>query len=459
MTDGHGSIRARGSRFRGWLLSLGAGLLAATAGCRTTNAATAEAPQLHQIAPRDPAAEVLDGFRRGVDQRKAAGASMRGEDVASFIEERGTVGDPAAARAAFDAWSRALETRAPGPSLRMVERTLARLQARLEGTIAARGVTLRPGQLTFAAVATGNSYPSVLLVPAAERRLVLVDDRLFDTVYAVVSAAPGTGLEGIPSGCEPVVDALRSQSLVRPRFSVNLRYAVGAARTGRYDLAPRNAAATIALVRSAQLFLMAHEYAHVLLGHVPAAGIARAVTASNAAQNRAIELVFGWDQQVAADALAFELVQETVRREGTESDHALARFGPEVMLFTMGLLDEARAIFVGEKAPAASGEIVEASLLRPSAQAPVVAAALPLDGTGPGAPLWARRTALRETMRRWDRVAESTPSWDAAAFVERTDACIFATISGGLAGVGENRRSIVRAIEAVRRTRAEARRD
>ena len=65
MTDGHGSIRARGSRFRGWLLSLGAGLLAATAGCRTTNAATAEAPQLHQIAPRDPAVRCSMAFGAG----------------------------------------------------------------------------------------------------------------------------------------------------------------------------------------------------------------------------------------------------------------------------------------------------------------------------------------------------------------------------------------------------------
>jgi hypothetical protein len=215
----------------------------------------------------------------------------------------------------------------------------------------------------------------------------------------------------------------------------------------------------MALVRSAELFLMAHEYAHVLLGHVPVAGVARGVAGSKAEQKRAVELVHGWEQQIAADALAFELVQETVRRDGTQADQALARFGPEVMLFTMGLLDEARAVFAGEKAPSTSGELVERSLLHPPAQAPVVAAALPLVGTQSGAPLWARRSALRELMRRWDRGAPDEYGWDAAALVERTDACLFATLSSGLAGVGENRRSIERTLEAARRTQAETRRD
>jgi hypothetical protein len=234
-TDGHAGTRARGNRFRAWHLSLGAGLLLAVApDCRTTDAAAARAPQSNQIGPRDPAAELLDDLRREVDRREATavGGNMRGEDVASFVEERGTFGDPAAARAAFDAWSRALEAR-PGSSPRMIERTLSRLQARLERTIAARGGAPRPGLIAFAAIPTGNSHPSVLLVPTAERRLVLFDDRLFDTVYAAVSAALATGMEAVPPGCEPVIDVLRSQPGVRPRFSVNVRYAVGASRSGR----------------------------------------------------------------------------------------------------------------------------------------------------------------------------------------------------------------------------------
>jgi hypothetical protein len=283
---------------------------------------------------------------------------MPGEDVASFVEEHGADADPATAREALDAWRR--------DGRGTLVQGIARLQARLERTIADRGLTLRPGIVRFAAARTASVRPWVVSAPSGTA-VVLLDDRLFGAIYPLVSAAYDTGLDHVPAGCDAVVDALRSQTMVRPRFSAALRYWVGLARKGRFDLAPRNPETILALVRSAELFLLAHEYAHLILGHTPVASLERTVTETSGGPLRAVEPVYERDEQLAASALAFELVQETVRRDGTPVDSALARDGPEIVIFTTGLLDKARAVFAGEEAPLTSGELGPA---RSSTRAP-----------------------------------------------------------------------------------------
>ncbi len=66
--------------------------------------------------------------------------------------------------------------------------------------------------------------------------------------------------------------------------------------------------------------------------------------------------------------------------------------------------------------------------------------------------MWTRIANVRELARHAG--GADAPGPDLAALVERTDACIFASVSAGLAGAGENRRAIARTIDARRQAHA-----
>jgi hypothetical protein len=391
------------------------------------------------VALADPALSLLESLRAAsAPTPSLAGSAIRGEEVACFLEDRAASGAPID-RSTFDAWRR---SQGSEPALgtakeALGDRTIARLQARLERTLLERGARIPAHRIAFGTVRTGRASPSAFAVPGADARLVVLDDRLFDMVYAVVSAAFDAGPYQGGSAClarTPAALNDDSTVLARPRFSVTLRHFAGVAASGRYDVAPAQATSILALVRVAELFALGHEYAHVLLGHGASATAGTLATAGGAPT---VELSYATDQELAADALAFRIVQETIARDGTDAEKAMAPFGPDVMLHVIDLLETARAVFDGRALPTAPTSL-------PPRLWPPGSGASDAFGDSLAAgepPLTVRRVAMRQQVHAV-ATGSSASSPDAAAFVGQTTACLFGSVSPGLASAGERRRAL-----------------
>jgi hypothetical protein len=378
----------------------------------------------------DAVAALLAELRPEAESSKYDAAAMRGEHVASFVEARSKAGGPVADRAAFEAWrADAINDAAAQANGRDVlwERTVSRFQRQLERTFADRGMPWPGERLAFGALVTGNALPVLLEIPRTGTRVVVFDERLFDLVYAIVSAAFSGRPDGVATSCDTLLSTLPSPA--RPRFGWAMRMFVRGKHDGRYDLAPARPVELMALVRAAELFAIAHEYAHVALDHAPARGGADIVEQRLNVPVSTAVLRYSSSQELAADALAFDLVQQTIRTSGSEPEKALAPFGPEVMMFVAEILERARAVYDGDALVASDASVEPSTSL---------------------ALLTARRAALHDAARLARRSAPDTASWEAASLVERTASCILSSVSPGLAIAGANGRYVDKTIGEAR---------
>lgn len=180
-----------------------------------------------------------------------------------------------------------------------------------------------------------------------ECRVVAINEDLFDAVYWIIRDLVLT-LDWSRQGGRPsrydrnyVVQRIPDPDIQR-RFAEALSWYLGHQNKpiASYPIEPRQLRLAITLVTSMEMFALAHEYAHVLLGH----------------KFDVQEVDYSWLQEITADELGFMLML-AAQRKGTDKREKLMGFwGAELMLDVMNILETSQKIVSTGKIPPAPME-------------------------------------------------------------------------------------------------------
>jgi hypothetical protein len=206
---------------------------------------------------------------------------------------------------------------------------------------------------------TGQVNAKTVLVPQSGDHLVLFEWQMFLFALlfskAICRAMPMEGRDGgflLFSVDEAKVrQRIDEDPSIAHRFiDLIVAYAVTGlpGRAKSYLVEPQYAGPSDLLRRSMELFVLAHEYGHVGLGHLSAAARAEEANLSGAEV-----IAYSWQQEREADAVGLNLMLRAMMRSGM--DAALSYWGADAYFSAIDVMRNAVAVLrTGTEAPAAS---------------------------------------------------------------------------------------------------------
>ncbi len=382
------------------------------------------------LSDSDPTYAVLEGFQKREYGRETTRRSrvISQEQLVQMEElmrtSSGGPDSPAAgsvdgSRAEYEAFRRethgqhirevrelVLPTRYENPLWYLHVQTLTQ---RIESTLQATGNAPRH-RVIFGTSPTRTVGAQVLAVPGSSDHVAIFHEDLFHATYLLMKVLVQT-LDWRETRTSYERDRIKERVKdpdVQRRFREAMAwYAKPAGSPSFYVLEPNQTRLANVLTRGMELFVIAHEYAHVLLGHTRRG-------------DSVADQLWSWRQEIAADSLACEIVLATAQHSGSDFENGFALWGPELMLAGLDILERVDAFTRTGTAPVALSadparmETVGRALkCLEDMESPECVSLDQRASIGTHPPLALRRALVRETMRRFPRnAAVMKDEWD-----------------------------------------------
>lgn len=185
-------------------------------------------------------------------------------------------------------------------------------------------------RIIFGTIPTSSVNAATLKVPGSTDILVLFNEDLFNASYVLTKVLIQT-FSWQEHSLSYKRDHVRQQAKdpkINQEFrKIMLWYLNTSSRpTEFYPLEPGQMKMTIVLTRSMEIFALAHEYSHAILGHL--------IRDEKKYANN-------WVQEIQADNLGFLLMFSTLMDSGDQEERAFGRWGALLMLNAMDIFERA----------------------------------------------------------------------------------------------------------------------
>lgn len=219
---------------------------------------------------------------------------------------------------------RALAKRTADRSERSIDRTLSKMysgmQEDIEKTAAARieGMDLERRRPLIGHLRTGQVNAVSMRVPGRSGAyLVLFASKLSKAVAWAIPHGPAdtNGMMTFPMSVRAVTERIEADPEVADRFAdIVVTYAVTGSlnQAGHHLMPPGYFNLASMLTNSLEYFVLGHEYAHVLLGHLDTTAASKGVLSATEAE----ALAYSWQQELDADGLGMILSINTCIEHG-----------------------------------------------------------------------------------------------------------------------------------------------
>ena len=216
---------------------------------------------------------------------------------------------------------------------------------------------------TIGTLPTGSVNASILLAKDfSKETVILLDDGIFpfanQLVKAIVGCMPvrysshdnGAFLSLEVEDLLSHIETIMREELIREHRHPLVRFGAlvssyvygGDPRlTEQYFLDPRLMRITTSIRDAFELFVLGHEYAHSILGHLPSSGQSNMIPAL-ADVGGVSSVGYAWKQELEADALGFEISVAALVGKGVSLQ--LAGLGPLLFFKSIDVIEEAVAI-------------------------------------------------------------------------------------------------------------------
>lgn len=200
-------------------------------------------------------------------------------------------------------------------------------------------------RILFGTIPTTSVNASTIMVPGSTDRIVLFNEDLFDATYSLTKVLIQTldwKETSLSYKKEKVHKKVKDPEVNKRFLEIMLWYLKMSSNSslGSYFLEPGQMKMAIVLTRSMELFALAHEYAHIILGHSP---------------RNDKEFAYNWLQEFDADDLGFQLMFMTIMDSGVKEEKAFGRWGALLMLGIMDIFERATITATTGKIPPAPG--------------------------------------------------------------------------------------------------------
>lgn len=220
--------------------------------------------------------------------------------------------------------------------------TLLEMADAIESTVAlVRPLGVKP---LLGTLPSGEINARAVYLRSTREHLVLFEHGLFAFAFEISKLLASTFPPLAPAGARVRFAAAPNPAVADPdligRFVEILKaYVVhgNPARVPHAFFDPSKMTAAMLLLRSMEMFILAHEYAHIFMGHltdeVPAAG------------SGIDEVDWNWDQELEADEVGFSLMARTLQDQGVPLP--LCYWGTEAFFGSMAILEKCRSLLQG----------------------------------------------------------------------------------------------------------------
>jgi hypothetical protein len=238
-----------------------------------------------------------------------------------------------------------------------LEPILESLNSRLRKAIESSNLRPIPDPV-FGVVMTGQINARTFSVPGSDTPVIAFDSQLFSLLNvfskAITFAIPLSEDAGPGISFALNREAIRArvageaQVLNRFREAIALHTIAGRSLAVPANFLPKAHTYLHALLLDGmELFVLAHEYAHIALGHLKAARPRR----SRVGTVEVTELVKSWEHELAADIVGAQLCVGTMRAAGF--DPAMSYVGADLYFTIHDVLERAESVFESGKEPGA----------------------------------------------------------------------------------------------------------
>ena len=228
---------------------------------------------------------------------------------------------------------------------------LSELRREVEQSIRDLGLPL-PAPPAFGSLPTGQVNALTIAVPRSDEHVILFEDELFTFALlfskAVVRAFPSTGQADADGNVGFTLEPAAVQQRVRDDPSVLDRFAdvvLAYALTGNPSRAeqywPEADYGRLAeLAReSMELFVLGHEYGHIIAGHLGDASVERRMLPAQSVD----EVSYAWGQEFEADYIGVALgVRSMNRSKGV--DASLSFWGADLFFSALDVMDRCTSL-------------------------------------------------------------------------------------------------------------------
>jgi hypothetical protein len=202
---------------------------------------------------------------------------------------------------------------------------------------------------TMGTLPLGAANASAIHVPFTDQFVIVFQENLFPFINllakVVAAAIPADG------SVEPAeffyaldgIDAkIATNSVISERFSELLISYLFEGRphaNGQYILVQPYRSYTEILIQAAELYVLGHEHAHIIKGHLPLNGLAEALSEP--------EIAFSWAQEFEADEVAAMLAINAIGNR--RYDITFGYLGADFFCSAMVILSEAVSLFTSKR--------------------------------------------------------------------------------------------------------------